>query len=156
MFEKIFNELFDDNFMKKMREVLKEYDDTEIKVEDDKDDTHSYFHSVSDKYDNGKHVSHKEKEIKNGKVLKDVNEIYQIEDKNKCNEKTKCTCDKTNECQEEKSSLSDYYEKKLKEASELLEQAQNTIKKQQGVITNLEKDNKEFRSKFTTLRDLFN
>lgn len=38
------------------------------------EDMHSYFHSISEKYKDGKRVSHVEKEVKDGKVLKDVKE----------------------------------------------------------------------------------
>ena len=150
MIREIFNELFGDNFDEMVKEVFQKYDnkDTE-KEEDNENDTRSYFHSISDKYDNGKHVYHKEKEIKDGKVLKDVNETYQIEDKKK-----KYLCDKK-EYQGGKGVGNDFYEKKIKEATDLLEQAQETIKNQQEAIEKLECENREFRTKFNALKDLF-
>lgn len=79
MFEKIFEEIFGDvdfnNFAKAVEE----------EIENEKEEPKSYFHKVVDEYEDGKHVSHKEKEVKDGKVIKNVNENYKLEDKNEKN-----------------------------------------------------------------------
>lgn len=62
-----FEEVFGDSFGR-----LFDFPFTEKETNDE--DMHSYFHSISEKYKNGKRVSHVEKEVKDGKVLKDVKE----------------------------------------------------------------------------------
>ena len=79
MFEKIFNEIFGDIDWKEVANKMSEITENE----DEKDS--SYFYKVEDKYDNGQHVSHIEKEVKDGKVIKDINRTMNIEDKNKKN-----------------------------------------------------------------------
>jgi hypothetical protein len=80
MIKKLFNELFGDVDLEKMVNEISEA----IENEGEKDS--SYFYKVEDKYDNGHHVSHIEKEVKDGNVIKDINRTMNIEDKN---EKTK-------------------------------------------------------------------
>lgn len=62
-----FEEVFGDSFGR-----LFDFPFTEKETNDE--DMHSYFHSISEKYKDGKRVSHVEKEVKDGKVLKDVKE----------------------------------------------------------------------------------
>lgn len=119
MFERIFNEIFGDADFEQMFKNLPE---DEKKNEND----HSYFHTIEDKYDNGKHVSHIEKEVKDGKVIKDINNTFKIEVKGEEEEKKEKQCNST------------YYEEKLKQTSDLLEQAQKTITDQQKRIEDLE------------------
>ena len=87
----MFRDLFD--IFKESTQWIDEFEkfveDNEKKESCKKDDeNHSYYHYVSDKYEDGKHVSHNEKEVKDGKVVKDVHDSINIEDKNekKCSE----------------------------------------------------------------------
>ena len=154
MFEKIFNEIFGD--------VDKFFENIHIEEDEENEKGSSYFHKVEDKYDNGQHVSHVEKEIKDGKVIKDVNEAFKIENKE---------CDET---EEEELSLEDY-KGKLKKSNDLLMEAKETIQEQTKMINklkrqyddygehmqwqnkkivNLEDENKELKTKLKTITDL--
>jgi hypothetical protein len=139
MFEKLFNEIFKDvdweDIAKKM---------SELEENDEKNDS-SYFHCITDEYNDGVHVSHKEKEIKDGKVVKDVD--FCIEDKK---EQAK---ERTKEEDEKNVSIS-YYEEKLKKSLDLLEQAQNTIINQQKEIENYDKRCNELEEKFEKVAKL--
>lgn len=107
------------------------------KANDNKEDEneHSYYHKVADTYEDGNHTSHIEKEVKDGEVLKDVKETYQLEDKEKeydkiCDKK-ECKC---NESVVNKPVDAEFYEKKMKEANDLLDEANKTIKVQMNTI----------------------
>ena len=76
------------DFMKDFNNLL-DSEASESKEEKCDDEPNSYYHYMCDKYENGKHVSHKEKEVKNGKVLKDVDNSMNIE-----NKKEQCSCEK--------------------------------------------------------------
>ena len=94
MFEEILKEFFGTS--KTFDDLFNEVFDNKVNTDDVKDENnHSYFHSVKDKYKNGEHVSHSEKEIKDGKVIKDVNHFGNIEDKKNCKcDDNVCKCDK--------------------------------------------------------------
>lgn len=48
---------------------------TDAKEDENDGKSHTYFHKVADKYDElGQRISHVEKEVKDGKVLKDIKE----------------------------------------------------------------------------------
>lgn len=123
----IFNDLFNDcEFFKMIDELTKETEETkdgdkECNKECDK--KHSYFRKVKDTFNNGNHVSHVEKEIKDGEVLKDINETYQLDE----NKNDKNTFDE------------DFYVGQLKKANDLLEEANRTIetlKTSEKMLTN--------------------
>ena len=59
---------------------------------DEKRENETYFRSVYDEYENGKHITHSDKEYKNGKCVKNegFDERKEISDKSTC----KCNCDK--------------------------------------------------------------
>lgn len=94
MFEEILKEFFGTS--KTFDDLFNEVFDNKVNTDDVKDENnHSYFHSVKDKYKNGEHVSHSEKEIKDGKVIKDVNHFGNIEDKKNCKcDDNVCKCDR--------------------------------------------------------------
>lgn len=138
MINEIFKEIFGDVDFEQMFKNLPE---DEKKNEND----HSYFHTIEDKYDNGKHVSHIEKEVKDGKVIKDINNTFKIEVKGEEEEKKEKP--KENKCN------SAYYEEKLKQATDLLEEAQNTIINQQKMIEEKTEQCKELETK---LEKVFN
>ena len=94
MFEEILKEFL--GTTKTFDDLFNEVFENKVNTDDVKDENnHSYFHSVKDKYKNGEHVSHSEKEIKDGKVIKDVNHFGNIEDKKNCKcDDNVCKCDK--------------------------------------------------------------
>ena len=91
--EKFFGRPFDELFNEVFGELTNE-------EKDEEDVNHSYFHSIKDKYEDGEHVYHQEKEVKDGKVLKDEKKTFALDDKGcKCcksvevkdgNEQKKC------------------------------------------------------------------
>ena len=94
MFLNVFNNFFDEA-EKLLREGFDESMDKAFNESEEDDENKSYYHYVYDKFDNGEHVAHKEKEVKDGKVLKDVNDTKNIESKKKEDNKTEqkeCHC----------------------------------------------------------------
>lgn len=83
----MFSEIFED-FFKEANKIMEElsedkcYCGKKCNKNNKKEEPTSYYHFVSDKYENGEHVSHKEKEVKDGEVTKNVDETFKIEDKN--------------------------------------------------------------------------
>ena len=71
-----------EDFLKEADELMAKLIEEATQKEEKDNNSQSYYHSISDKFENGRHVSHQEKEVKNGKVLKDVHqENCRIEDK---------------------------------------------------------------------------
>lgn len=118
-----FKNLFDEvsKIMKDdFEETVKECEDCEGK---------SYYHMVSDKYEDGKHVSHKEKEIKDGKVVKDIDNCMNIEDKceenKKCCKKESCNAEEIQRLKKEIETLTssvEYYRNKSLDAHKLMKE----------------------------------
>lgn len=61
---------------------------------EDKKENKTYFRSVYDEYENGKHVTHSDKEYKNGKCVKNEGFDERKEFSDKSNDTCKCGCDK--------------------------------------------------------------
>lgn len=117
------------NYLKKanndLTEFLKDYYDKdesedksckkECKNKCDSEKPESYFHYVSDKYKDGKCVEHDEKEVKNGKVVKEVhNSQSTLENKASEEQKTiACPNKEDNHILAELSKKMDDLEKKL-------------------------------------------
>ena len=105
------------------------------------DDSVTYYHSISDKYEDGKRVSHQEKEIKNGEVIKDESfdstkglEISQPKQNDcKCGE-AKCSCESRtrsiDECFSE-------YEAVIKEKEARIYELESKLKKKDDLINRL-------------------
>jgi hypothetical protein len=88
----------------------------ECKKKCDYEKPESYFHYVSDKYKDGKCVEHDEKEVKNGKVVKEVHHKSQSTLENKASEEKKtiaCPNKEDNHILVELSKKMDDLEKKL-------------------------------------------
>ena len=166
--DELFYDIFGDkSFDKMFDEFEKRASKTESKSEkecNNKDEKeHSYYHKVADTYEDGKHTSHIEKEVKDGEVLKDVKEAYQLEDKKKgCDKKICCkdTC-KCGEKVDDKQADIELYEKKLKEANDLLDKANRTIQMQMDTIDLYEERVKalmqhcdEYENKFNAISKL--
>lgn len=67
---KFFDDFFGTDFNKTFSDMLEAFKKEQEKEDENKKDS-SYFHKVFDKYENGEHVEHAEKEVKDGKVIKD-------------------------------------------------------------------------------------
>lgn len=124
-----FGELLNDYY----DELMEKFDGDEEK-DDEKTETHSYFHSIKDKYEDGEHVSHKEKEIKDGKVIKDEQFDYthSLEDGKGCCKEEKECCKEN--CDEKKPTSHGKYYKELSEHYK-------------GRAKDLEKENQELKEK---------
>jgi predicted RNase H-like nuclease (RuvC/YqgF family) len=127
MFEKIFNEIFGDIDWKEVADKMSEITENE----DEKDS--SYFYKVEEKYDNGQHVSHIEKEVKDGKVIKDINCSMNIEDKSNKNKE-----DVYKKCS---------YEDKCMEYETVIEKLEKELRDKDKTIKKLQKENDEIKDK---------
>ena len=139
MITEIIKEIFGDDAFKALDERFEKLS----KEMDEKDCGHSYFHSVSDNYENGEHVSHKEKEVKDGKVIKDVGFGVGIEDKSK-NENN-------NDKVEGKEDIESQYKRKMEELCNKIDEKNEIIDKLNARCSKLMKENDKIKF---TLRDL--
>lgn len=139
MMNRLFNELFgEDVFDKMVGDFFESVKELEKNEENEKDENQSYFHRVTDEYENGKKISHKEKEVKNGEVLKDINENYKIEDKTNKDKNTE------NEMTSEEA---------LEEAKKLLDEARSTISMQMKEIERNQKRCKELEEELNNFKN---
>lgn len=121
MIRDIFGELLGEvEFEEFLDAVTKEMKDFKNEKDNVKDS--SYYYKVEDKYNNGKRISHKEKEVKDGKILKDVNETYKID----------------NKIYKNKDNGLVHYKKLLKEAEETIKKQNLEIENYQERIKDLE------------------
>lgn len=160
MFEEILKEFF--GTTKTFDDLFNEVFDNKVNTDNVKDENnHSYFHSVKDEYKNGEHVSHSEKEIKDGKVIKDVDNSICLENKNacKCDKKLNMKKEIEKDCK-----CSDY--DKLKDINKHLERslrsAENALAEKDRKILELESKlaevtlNKEYLlKKFEQVKNVF-
>lgn len=139
MVDKLFTELFGEE--RDLNEMFNEFFDYIKEFEKDEDNKEigkrSYFHKITDEYKNGKKVSHTEKEVKNGNVIKDINENYKLEDKT----------EKTKDGESEMSS-----EEALNEAKKLLDEARSTILMQMREIERSQKRCKELEEELNKFK----
>ena len=112
--------------------------------------TSSYYHFISDRFENGKKVSHKEKEIRDGKVLKNISQSTAIEDKAECEEFHR-------NGDEEKSANGDANE--LSVANTILkskvEELEILLKEKADDYSELLNENKVLRDKLENIKKLF-
>lgn len=85
-FEELFNVLMD--------VVSEASENRKSSTNEDKKENETYFRSVYDEYENGKHVTHSDKEYKNGKCVKNEGFDERKEISDKSNDTCKCGCDK--------------------------------------------------------------
>ena len=160
MFEEILKEIFGTS--KTFDDLFNEVFDNKVNTNDVKDENnHSYFHSVKDKYKNGEHVSHSEKEIKDGKVIKDVNNSVSLEDKKNCtcNENV-CKCDK--KLYEKKETeydalkgINKHLEQSLKSAENALIEKDKKIAELESKLYEVTKDKEYLLNKFEQVKNVF-
>lgn len=154
MLEQIFNELFGtyDEFTKAAKELLEKYSEENEKKEEETN--RSYFHKVYDEYKDGEHVAHEEKEVKDGKVLKD--EVFTKELSDKTDEEPKKVECKKNEdnltkLQNELNEYKDYVYKHTKKEIFLKDENE----KLKAEVNELTAKNQYLEEKLKTIKDLF-
>lgn len=160
MFEEILKEFL--GTTKTFDDLINEVFDNKVNTDDvSNEKNHSYFHSVKDKYKNGEHVSHSEKEIKDGKVIKDVNNSVSLEDKKNCtcNENV-CKCDKKL-CEKKETEydalkgINKHLEQSLKSAENALIEKDKKIAELESKLYEVTKDKNYLLNKFEEIKNAF-
>lgn len=133
----MFNEFFK-TFFEEADELMKELDNSFEKTEkeakkNENDNGKSYYHYVNNMYKNGKLVEHEEKEVKDGKVLKDEKTTPQIGSEN----------NKTNNVDVTKLQL-------------LIDEKDAKIKELENILKKYQNENNELKNKFEKVKNLFN
>lgn len=133
----MFNEFFK-TFFEEADELMKELDNSFEKTEkeakkNENDNGKSYYHYVNNTYKNGKLVEHEEKEVKDGKVLKDEKATPQIGKEN----------NKTNDVDVTKLQL-------------LIDEKDAKIKELENILKKYQNENNELKNKFEKVKNLFN
>lgn len=133
----MFNEFFK-TFFEEADELMKELDNSFEKTEkeakkNENDNGKSYYHYVNNTYKNGKLVEHEEKEVKDGKVLKDEKTTPQIGNEN----------NKTNDVDVTKLQL-------------LIDEKDAKIKELENILKKYQNENNELKNKFEKVKNLFN
>lgn len=161
---KFFDDFFGTDFNKTFSDMLEAFKKEQTKGDENKKDS-SYFHKVFDKYENGEHVEHVEKEVKDGKVIKDDGYIKEtnkdcisLSDQSnvsglKYNDYPVDTCDNSDKCRYdgEIAELNETIKKlRLKNAS--LELNYNTLKEKYEKI---DKEKSRWINKYNEMRDKY-
>ena len=160
MFEEILKEFL--GTTKTFDDLINEVFDNKVNTDDvSNEKNHSYFHSVKDKYKNGEHVSHSEKEIKDGKVIKDVNNSVSLEDKKNCtcNENV-CKCDrklyeKKETEYEALKGMNKHLEQSLQSAENALIEKDKKIAELERKLSEVTKDKEYLLNKFEQVKNVF-
>lgn len=153
MFETIFNEFFGDIDWEKFAEKMKNFEEKNNAENDGK----SYFHAIEDEYEDGKHVLHKEKEVKDGKVIKDINDncltVKQGENKAIENQENKQFNTET-EIRELKAE-NERLLKEIAKKNETIKHLRDYNCKQNNNLERLILKNKELTNKLNNIKKLF-
>lgn len=91
---------------------------------EDKKENETYFRSVYDEYENGRHVTHSDREYKNGKCVKNEGFDERKEISDKSNDTCKCGCDKK---ETDYAKRIEELEASVKKLTETNKQLQNTV-----------------------------
>ena len=153
MFETIFNEFFGDIDWEKFAEKMKDFEEKNNVENDGK----SYFHTIEDEYEDGKHILHKEKEVKDGKVIKDINDncltVKQGENKAIENQENKQFNTET-EIRELKAENERLF-KEIAKKNETIKHLRDYNCKQNNDLESLIHKNKELTNKLNNIKKLF-
>ena len=153
MFETIFNEFFGDIDWEKFAEKMKNFEEKNNAENDGK----SYFHAIEDEYEDGKHILHKEKEVKDGKVIKDINDncltVKQCENKAIENQENKQFNTET-EIRELKAE-NERLLKEIAKKNETIKHLRDYNCKQNNDLESLIHKNKELTNKLNNIKKLF-
>ena len=106
---------------------------------EDKKENETYFRSVYDEYENGKHVTHSDKEYKNGKCVKNEGFDERKELSDKSNDTCKCGCDKKETDYKKRIEKLEAIEKKLTETNKQLQDTVMQYKNKLEAITSIVK-----------------
>lgn len=106
---------------------------------EDKKENETYFRSVYDEYENGKHVTHSDKEYKNGKCVKNEGFDERKEFSDKSNDTCKCGCDKKETDYKKRIEELDASVKKLTETNKQLQDTVLQYKNKLEAITSIVK-----------------
>ena len=151
MIEKFFEEIFG---TKLFNDLFKDEFDNTVNAEEKEDEGgHSYFHSVKDEYKDGEHVSHSEKEIKDGKVIKDVVDSTKLSDKSGC----KCegnVCDSNKKCEDKETGITLLREANKHLSQELMEQKAK-VAELERMLKKVTKDKEYLLDKFERVKNVF-
>ena len=156
MFEEILKEFL--GTTKTFDDLFNEVFDNKVNTDDVSNKrNHSYFHSVKDKYKNGENVCHSEKEIEDGKVIKDVNYVnYSVntDDKKncKCNDNV-CKCD--SKLYEKLKGINKHLEQSLKSAENTLIEKDKKIAELESKLDAVTKDKEYLLNKFEQVKNVF-
>ena len=160
MFEEILKEFL--GTTKTFDDLFNEVFENKVNTDDVKDENnHSYFHSVKDKYKNGEHISHSEKEIKDGKVIKDVNHFGNIEDKKNCKcDDNVCKCDKKVSDKKETEyealkGISQFWEDSFRSAEKTLIERDKKIAELERKLAEVTQDKEYLLMKFEQVKNVF-
>ena len=158
MFEEILKEFL--GTTKTVDDLFNEVFENKVNTYGVKDENnHSYFHSVKDKYKNGEHISHSEKEIKDGKVIKDVNNRINLEDKKNCKcDDNVCQCNKTDKVKDENNQLkvvSQFWEDSYRSAEKTLIERDKKISELERKLAEVTKDKEYLLNKFEQVKNVF-
>jgi hypothetical protein len=126
---------------------------SELEKEDESDGKNSsYYHFVSEKYENGKRVEHKEKIVRDGEVIKDVEQCTCLADK-KEDEAPKVD-DKCSKAEEKNDELS-ILKNENKELKARIAEVEATLKEKVGEAADLSDENAKLRAKLESIKNMF-
>lgn len=153
MFETIFNEFFGDIDWEKFAEKMKDFEEKNNAENDGK----SYFHAIEDEYEDGKHVLHKEKEVKDGKVIKDINDncLTVKQDENKAIENQENKQFNTETEIRELKAENERLLKEIAKKNETIKHLRDYNCKQNNDLESLIHKNKELTNKLNNIKKLF-
>lgn len=153
MFETIFNEFFGDIDWEKFAEKMKDFEEKNNVENDGK----SYFHAIEDEYEDGKHILHKEKEVKDGKVIKDFNDncLTVKQGKNKAIENQENKQFNTETEIRELKAENERLLKEIAKKNETIKHLRDYNCKQNNDLESLIHKNKELTNKLNNIKKLF-
>jgi chromosome segregation ATPase len=158
MFFDSFNKFFRDEEKKMDEEMKNIFSDNNEKDGEKDNECHSYYHEVANEYEDGERVYHKEKVVKDGKVIKDEAESAKLEDikaSKKAIEK-KSEKDETTDLENLVENVAGEVEKKKKTIKEWRDYADRLCKERRALhdkIVDLEKEIEKLTKENKTLKD---